>query len=43
MRMVHKEIGWGVGGDLVGSEQGRVAVSCEYGDEPSISGPREIE
>jgi hypothetical protein len=43
IRMVLRETGWwSVGVDPVGSGQGPVAGSCEYGDEPSGSGATEL-
>jgi hypothetical protein len=43
IRMDLREIGWGVCRlDPVGSGQGPVAGSCEYGDEPSGSGATEL-
>jgi hypothetical protein len=43
IRMDLREIGWGECRlDPVGSGQGPVAGSCEYGDEPSGSGATEL-
>jgi hypothetical protein len=37
-----REVGWGSSVYAVGSGQGLVADSCEYGDEPSGTGATEL-
>jgi hypothetical protein len=41
IRMDLWEIGWECGVDSFGSGWGPLAGSCEYGDEPSVSGATE--
>jgi hypothetical protein len=37
IKMILQEVVWGDGLDCCGSGQGQVAVTCKYGNEPSVS------